>query len=119
MLLVPKLACHMGRERGLFVDVEFMRERMKLAVTLLLFVGSFLLSCFPWSLVLAFCEQSLLCELKKDDDYTLVLVLLHTLVLPALYGFRVQAIKSCVKDYCENTVCKLFCNIRIFRICNV
>jgi len=47
--------------------------------------------------------------LKTDEDYTLVLVLLHTLVLPLIYGFRVESVKRCVIDFCTKTFNTVTC----------
>ena len=108
---VPKISCSTckRKESSSVLDMEFVRERLKLAITLLLFVVSFALSCLPWSFALVFCRKSMECILKTDEDYTLVLVLLHTIVLPIIYGLRVDSVKRCVIGFCTKLFNMLTC----------
>jgi len=78
-----------------------------LIVTLALFVGSFVISCAPWSVALIACDWPQSCTARKDKDYTLVLVLLHALVIPVLYGFRVDEVKNRVIRFWKSVLIRI------------
>ncbi|CAK8690053.1 unnamed protein product [Clavelina lepadiformis] len=82
------------------------QDHLKIAVTLSLFVCSFVLSCAPWSVALIICSESTRCVLKREHDYTLVLVLFHAIVIPILYGFRVEEVKLHVLKFWKNLIRK-------------
>ena len=73
---------------------------IKLVVTLVLFVVSFVISCGPLLISWVSCAHSTVqfCKsgtVKRDfSNYTLLFLLAHTLIIPILYGFRVAEVQK-------------------------
>ena len=70
----------------------------KLLATLGLFTISFVVTLAPWSLTLVFCKPGA-CMIKREDDYTQVMLLVHAFLIPVIYGIRVDQVKERVVSF--------------------
>nr|XP_002120969.1 melanocyte-stimulating hormone receptor [Ciona intestinalis] len=89
----PPSTQHQPSRPSIVPNIGIINESLKPATTLALFVVSFIVSCAPWSVALIVCEEVKKCTIKQHQDYTLVLVLFHAIVIPFIYGFRVEEIR--------------------------
>ncbi|XP_039259760.2 melanocortin receptor 5-like [Styela clava] len=76
---------------------ERQKQNRKLTVTLVMFVAAFLTSCVPWPATLLICPSVGACQIKSYNVYILVLVLVHTVIIPIIYGFRIEEVNQEIK----------------------
>lgn len=84
--------------RSSFRSRERRQQNRKLALTMAMFVAAFLISCLPWPLTLLLCGNKKNCALRWNSDHVLVMTLIHAIIIPLLYGFRIEEVNRKVKD---------------------
>lgn len=90
---------HLKRQISMLQLSDMQRQNRKLALTLILFVLSFLLSCVPWPITMLLCDEIHSCAIKSSNVYIMVLLLIHAVIIPVIHGFRNEEVNAKLKDY--------------------